>query len=165
MARTRQEGDFHVTGHLTGKTMGIPAGTLTNAGVNGSAAIATTKMRHQYIKVYAQESATSAADGAEVIHIAHGATGTIVGFAAGSVVANVGAATVTVDLLKNGTTVLSAVITLDSANTNYVVEDGTVNTTAYVDDDVLEVVIDGTAGGGTLALGVFAKALLREDPA
>jgi hypothetical protein len=40
--------------------------------------------------------------------------GTVVAFVAGAVVPNVGAATVTVNLLKNGTTVLSAVVTLNN---------------------------------------------------
>jgi hypothetical protein len=92
----------------------------------------------------------------------HGASATINSFKAGSVTACVGAATITVDLKKNGTSVLSAPITLNSSSTAYVVQSGTVTTTSLVAGDVLEVVVTATAGGGTLGNGVFAVAQVDE---
>jgi hypothetical protein len=70
---------------------------------------------------------------------------------------------VTVDLRKNGTTVLSAVITLNNANTARVAVAGALSVTTLVAGDVLEVVT-ATAGGGTLATGVFAIVTVNEMP-
>jgi len=157
------KGDIHVEGSLTATTLGIPSGTVVNDDVAAAAAIAASKLQHQYEKVYSQESATSAADEARVAHVVQGATGTIEGFEAGSVVAAVGDDTCDVDLLKNGTTVLNAAITLDSTNVAYTVEAGTVGTSAVVDGDVLEIKIDATHNTGTLAKGIFACVKIRED--
>jgi hypothetical protein len=85
-----------------------------------------------------------------------------VGFKAGSVTACVGAATITVDLKKNGVSVLTATIVLDNANTARVVEAATITTTAAVAGDVFEVSVAVAAGGGTIGSGVFAYAEFYE---
>ncbi len=81
---SRQEGDLHVNGHLTSKTAALPAGTLTDDMVNASAGLSVTKMRHQYTKKYADESATAASDQSRVLHIVHGTTGEVLAFKAGA---------------------------------------------------------------------------------
>ena len=159
---TRIDSDVYVNGNLNSLTMSIPAGTITNTAVNAAADIAATKLEHRSKILYAQESATNAADESRVVYCCYGATGTIIAFEAGSVVVATGNATCTVDLKKNGTSVLSAPITLDSTNTIMVAEAGTVTTTAIADGNVLEVVIDGTAGTGALAKGIFASIVLDE---
>jgi len=156
-------GDVHVEGSLTATTLGIPAGSVTNAGVAAAAGLSGSKLQHQYEKVYAQESGTAASDEARVVHVVQGATGTIEAFEAGSVVAAIGDDTCAVELLKNGTTVLSAAISLDSTSVAYIAEAGTVGTSAVVDGDVLEVSIDATHGTGTLAKGIFTCVKVRED--
>ena len=109
---SRQEGDLHVNGHLTSKTAALPAGTLTDDMVNASAGLSVTKMRHQYTKKYADESATAASDQSRVLHIVHGTTGEVLAFKAGAIVANTGGtAKVDIDLEKNGTTILTTTIT------------------------------------------------------
>jgi len=164
-AGARFENDVHVAGHLTAGTMTIPVLTVTDAMVNGSAAIATSKMRHRTFKHYSQEAATTSADEARCLHAVYGATGTVISFKAGSVVANIGDSTVTVDLHNDGASILTAVITLDSTNAAYTPEAGTIDTAAVVAGDVLEVVIDATVGTGTLALGVYCELVIDEDPA
>jgi len=141
----------------------ITAGTIVNADLADAAAIVATKVQHQYSPLFAQANSAAASDTGRVLHVVKGATGTIVAFRAGSIVAAIGAATVTVDLKKNGTTVLSAVITLDSGNTAYIVEEGTISVPAVVAGDVLTLVIVATAGGGTLPTGLFAQVVIRED--
>jgi hypothetical protein len=95
--------------------------------------------------------------------VIYGVSGTLLSFKAGSIVANIGAATVTLDLKKNGVTALSAVITLNNANTARVAVSGTLSVTTLAAGDVLEVVATATAGGGTLATGVFAELRWKED--
>lgn len=156
------DGDLHIRGGLSCEDFAPPANSIDNAAIETAAGILATKLQHQYKPTFSQNG-TAGSVGAQVIHIVRGATGTLVRFRAGSIVANVGAATVTVDLKKNGTTMLSAVITLDSANTAYVPEDATLAASALVADDVLSVTIVATAGGGTLATGLFVEAEIRED--
>lgn len=162
MGLTRHDGNFHVAGTLSAEDFTPPDGCIDNAAIEAATGIDATKLEHQFALTYAQANA-AAADETRVIHCAYGATGTIVSFEAGSIAACVGDSTVTVDLKKNGTTVLSAVITLDSTNTARVAEAATISTASYVDGDVLEVIVDATIGTGTLATGLFATAILRED--
>ena len=142
----------------------LTPGTVNDADLAASANLDATKMRHQYCPVFAQANSAAASDTGRVIHVVKGTTGTLVAFRAGSIVAATGNATVTVDLKKNGTTMLSAVITLDSGNTAYVLEEGTLSVTAVVAGDVLTLVIVATVGTGTLPTGLFAEVVVREDP-
>lgn len=160
MALNRFEGDLYVTGNIGSATLSIPAGTLINAGVNASADISATKLEMQHSVTYGQNGTASSVT--VPIHCVRNASGAVVSIEAGSVVANIGAATVTVDLKKNGTTMLTGVITLDNANTAYLSEAGTLSSTALVDGDVLTLVIVATAGGGTLATGLFVTVYWSE---
>lgn len=160
---TRMEGDVHVAGHLSANTMDIPAGTIVNADVGGSADIDATKLEHQFQKNYSQATDANVVAAEKIIHTVYGTTGTIVAFEAGIVTIPDGDRACTVDLHKNGTTVLSAVITLDSGNTTYVVEGGTISSASLADGDVLEVVIAISGSSGTNPQGVFANCVIRED--
>lgn len=156
--------NLDVRGQLTARTMVIPSNTLTDVSVNSAADVSASKLEHQYQKTYAQESATTAADESRVIHTVYGATGSIVAFECGCVVANIGAAIVEFDLKKNGTTVLNAELEINSGHTAYQVVAASLNSAliSLVDGDVLSVSIDGTAGGGTLGKGCFCTTILRE---
>jgi hypothetical protein len=158
---TTLDGDTHVNGHLSAKTAALPAGTVTNAMVNGSAAIACTKMQKPRLFYYSQNGTATSVT--VPIYECRGATATIQNLRCGSIVANIGAATVTVDLKKNGTTVLTGVVTLDNANTARVAEAGTLSVTSMVQGDWLEIVTVATAGGGTLATGLLVQAEVFED--
>lgn len=155
--------NVHVEGKLTCDDFSPPAGCVGDAGISGP--VTASKLGSRLRKTYAQESATTAAAESRVIHVAT-AAGTVVGFSAGCVVANIGAAVVTFDLKKNGTTVLTGVITVDNGDAARAVVDGTLSgaAVAYVADDVFEVVIAATAGGGTLGKGAFCQMLCDENP-
>lgn len=156
------QGDHFINGNLRSKVLLIPTGTVTNAGVNANAGIAATKLEHQNVLNYSQESGTTSATGDFVIHTVYGLTGSVVAFKAGSVTACAGAATITVDLHNNGASILTDPIELDSGSVAYIAEAGSVDTTALDVGDVLEVVIVATAGGGTIGDGVFATLIERE---
>lgn len=162
---SRHAGDLHVTGTISGGTTSLSSGAVLNASVAANAGIDADKLEHRFQKVVAQESGTTSATEDRVVHVVHGTTGTVVAFEAGSVTACAGAATITVDLHKNGTTILSAPITLNSSSTAYIVQTATISSASLADGDVLEVVIVATAGGGTLGNGVFASVQLDEDAA
>jgi len=156
----RLDEGLYVGGNLSAATMTIPAGTVTNAAVSASAGIVATKTVPQHVITYGQAN-TAAADETRVIHAAYGA-GTVIAVHAGSIGIAVGDATCTVDVKKDGTTILSAVITLDTGNTVYTPKAGTVSVSSYAATDVFTVVIDGTIGTGTLPTGVYVRLIVRE---
>jgi hypothetical protein len=157
-------GDVLVRGALqVTSTLTMGDGSISDAQISPTAAIAVTKLQHIHRKSYAQPNTASTTE-TRAIHVVHGATGTISGFKAGSIAKAVGDSTVTLDLKKNGTTCLSSVITLNSSNTNRVSVPGTLSVTSLATGDLLEVVITATAGTGTLPTGVYCSLDLVEDP-
>jgi len=161
----RLEGDTHVAGTLTANTITLPNLTVTDAMVAAAAGIGTAKMLHRCHAMYAQESATACTDESVCLAVIYGATGTLVSFKVGAVVACVGEAVVSIDLLKDGVSVLTAAVEIDSADPAYTPVAGTIDTAAVVAGDVLEVSIDETTGGGTAPKGVYCELVYDEDPA
>ncbi len=161
--RVEENGSFR--GVVTFIDLRINPGAVANAEVDAAAAIAASKLEHQHRLIYEQESATTAAAETRVVHVVDGLTGTLKGIKAGSVVANAGAATITVDLLNNGVSILTATFDLDSGDSAYDLVAGTIATAALAADDVLEIDIAVAAGGGTLGKGVFVYVDLYEDAA
>lgn len=155
------DGDLTVRGTFRCTSAGLPAASVGDNQFASSDPLSAAKQEHQHEEVVAQVHGTAAVTERRVLHVARGA-GSVTAFRAGVVVANVGAATITVDLRKNGTTVLSAVVTLNNTHTAYTKVDGTVSVPTYVAGDVFEVVITATAGGGTLGQGLFAQGVFRE---
>lgn len=155
--------DTYFTGnaYFTGPTVQLPNGSIGDAQHSASSPVTAAKLEHQYQPTFQQPHGTAATSERRPVHRARNA-GTVVAFVAGAVVPNVGAATVTVNLLKNGTTVLSAVVTLNNSQAAFAAVVGSISSAAYVAGDVFEVQTVATAGGGTLAQGVFAAPVFRE---
>ena len=146
-----------------GGSVNLPSACVGNAQIKTAAGIDAEKLEHQHRKCYAQESDTTAAAESRVVHVVKGTVGVLQAFRAGCVVANVGDSTITVDLLKNGVTLLTAPISLSSADSAYDVVAGTLASAGVVVGDVLEVAIVATVGEGTLGTGVFASLDLHEN--
>lgn len=72
-------------------------------------------------------------------------------------------ATVTVDIKKNGTTILSSVMTLNSTHSAREVVAGTLSVTTFADGDVFEAVIVATAGGGAVGTGLWGGIFVDEE--
>jgi hypothetical protein len=159
---TRIEGDLFVNGNISGRTMSVAASAISDAQVAGSANIAATKLQHQHRPGYSQPN-TTATTVTQAIFRCFGLTGAVVGFHAGSIGINAGAATITVDLKKNGASILTGVITLNSANVARVAVAGVISGGTLAAGDLLEVVVTATAGGGTIGTGFFCFATVNED--
>jgi hypothetical protein len=142
-------------------SLSLPAASIPAASIAPYAGIRGEDVQH-VVRKYLGQTGT-AATVTIPIHVVKGATAILKALKAGSIVANVGAATVTIDLKKNGASILTAVITLNSANTARICVDGTFSSTALVAGDFLELVVTATAGGGTLATGLLVDLLLYED--
>src|SRR6476646_2358954 len=110
-------GDVQIQGTLYAVGFTPPALSISDAQIAAAAAIAASKVIHQHRAFYAQGSGTTAAAATQVIYVGYGTTAAAIDFKAGAIVANIGAATCTVDLKKNGSSILGAVITLNNTQT------------------------------------------------
>lgn len=140
----------------------LPASCVGNSNVQAGAGIQASKLQHVFHPVYGQPGGSASTTERKVVSVVRGATATALSFAAGVRTACSGGATLTVDLLKNGTSILTGTVSLSSA-TAYSVNAGTLSSTSLVAGDVLEVSVTATAGGGTVGSGVFAVLSLAED--
>lgn len=157
---SRIEGSIYISGALSAKSMTLPDAVVTDDTVAADAAISALKLEHQFKPTYSKPSPASEV---AVLHYVFGATGVVSNVVAGTVALCTGDATISIDVKKNGTTILTAPIVLDSANTAYVAEAGTVSVTALAAGDVLTVAVTATAGTGALGTGLFVSLNLFED--
>lgn len=143
----------------------IPASSYGNREFDAGDPLAAAKVERRYSKHYAQESATTAADEARVLHVVVGATGTIQNFKVGCVVANIGDSKVEFDLKKNGVSILTAVAEVNVNHAAYALVSASIATAAVVAGNVLEVSINATIGTGTLGKGAFCELVIDESAA
>lgn len=152
--------DVQILGHLSAQSMTVPPGSLDDAGVKTGANIDPAKLGHYHEPTHSQNG--SAASETRAFFRARSA-GAVLEFLAGSIAIAVGDSTVTIDLKKNGASILSSVITLNNTRTARVAVAGTLTGGAVIAaGDLLEVVTVATAGTGTLPTGVFWSALIKD---
>ncbi len=157
------DGDLHIQGTLSSKLANFPANSVGNKQVSADAALASTKLIQRLRKNWFQGG--TVVDDVVGVAIISGATGTVVAVQAClTEVACVGAAVIDLDLLKNGSTILSATFQIDSADALYAVLVGTINTPGLVVGDVLEIDVNETTGGGTQGSGILIEVVYDEDP-
>lgn len=155
--------DVYVSGNLAAKTATLPTGCVLDASVAGAAGIQASKLVHQHWQHYRQSSNVNASSDQALIHYVYGATASIVQLVAGAVVLLTGNDTVTVDLWKNGSTILTSVISLSATDTVRVGKTPAGYTsTSLVSGDFLEIKITATHNTGTLPQGVFARLIITE---
>lgn len=152
-----QDGDLTIRGALnvTG-VANLAAGSLSGTALNTSVPAPANAVAHAHRRIYTTGSATTVVSATQVIHVCVGATGTVKTVEAGCVVPAIGTDTATVDVKKNGSTILSSTISLTSAQSARQMVAGTISVAALVAGDVLEVIVTPTHSTGTLATGVFA---------
>lgn len=168
MSQSTLQGDYYINGNLATKTFTPPSGSIENSHIEAAAGIDASKLEHRFRVGHAQAHGSAAAAERRVIHVVRGATATINSMRAGVVVIAVGDSTVSVNLYKNGSSILTGgtPITLSSADAAFALDSpGGFTSTALVQGDVLEVVQTVSAGTGTLPQGVFSVVELDEDAA
>lgn len=106
-----------------------------------------------------------------VLHQVPGKTATILAFRGGCAVAPIAGNITTLDLRKNGTSILVAPITLAAVVTPptvptlaYTIYTADLSVAAAVKGDVLELVITITGAGGAYSKGTWGQVVLFEDP-
>ncbi len=165
---SRIESGLHVAGHLSSTTMKIPDATLTDAGVNGSAKIAASKLVHRPVENYQQAPGSDVVAATVPLFIAHKA-GSVIAIEVAGLSIPSGDKTVTVDLQKSTgggafATILTGVVTIDSGETARVAVAGTINTAAFVDGDVFQLVVAVTGSSGTQVQGLVVTVTFDQDP-
>lgn len=156
--------DFYVHGDFRADSMQVPYNTIGDPHIAASLGIIQyNKLQQQRAAKYTQKYGTAVVSERTGIHIGVG-SGTIQNFFAVLAVPCVGAATVTVDLLKNGVSVLSGIITFNSGVTAFTSVLGTLSGSTYLASDVYEVNVTATAGGGTIGQGLTVMLYTKESP-
>lgn len=158
----RVQQDVRVEGILSARTLVPSAECVFDIHVAATAAIATIKMLHKHLKRVSQSGIAVAETRA--IHVVIGATGTLKYFRVGSIEPCTGVAEITIDLLKNGVSILTAPVVLTSSDTGRVDKETNFIITPVLVGDWFEVVITVAAGGDTLGSGVACELEIDEDP-
>lgn len=148
---------------ISGGTITLPSGTITDDAISTTAAIDVDKMQvlmKPFTNFGFAFDATPTTR-TEVVFIASSA-GVIRGFHAG--LYDTGTSTsVAFDMKKNGTTVLSSAVTVTHSQSDRSINDGTISVTSVAADDVITFVM--TVSSSTGAQGPFAFAEIQEVPA
>ena len=147
----------------TGGTFTLEAGVVVNESIASGAAIDADKMQHTYKPGTNFGFTTSGTPTSrhEPVFVASQA-GTVRGFAA--LLTDTGTSTsITFDLLKNGVTMLSSVVTITNATADRAVQAGTLSVTSFAADDVLS--INMAVSSSTGAQGPFAFIEIEENSA
>lgn len=156
MADQTFNGDMVVRGTLAPTRLVVPVGCVKSASIETGANLDADNLESRIYASHAQPNSAATAE-TRTMFVARRA-GTINEIIAGSIAAAIGDSTVTIDVKKNGTTVLSSTIVLDNTNTARTPEVGTISGDgSFVAGDWLEVVITISAGSGTLPTGVFVQ--------
>lgn len=164
----RFEGDTYFAGNVTAQSMTLPASAVTDTAVQAAAGVAYSKLDlSPRVALCLCDHATAVAVTRQQVYRVYGATASLLAFGLVNTVAATSDATATVTLLKNGSTILTGSITLDSSVTAYTFKQpGGYTSTSLVAGDVLEVSVSAvSAGAGALPKGVTAYLYLGPEKA
>ena len=155
---------------MTVADISFTGGGLRDSDIATGAAIAASKVRHQFtIDTELAEQGTEIAAIEKLIHIVHGATAELISFEGVIVAQGATSGTVLVDLQRSTAggafaSITTTDITLQYNSTILVPVAATLSTTSLVDGDVLKAVVS-VSGGGTYPDGLLTTLTLWEDPA
>ncbi len=150
------DGDLQVRGNVNCNSITLPLNAIDSAGqIKAGLNLPAEKFEQRFFPAWSQPNSAATSE-TRTLFVAR-RTGTINEVVAGSIAKAIGDSTVTIDIKKNGSTILNAVVTLDNANTARIVEVGSINSGAFVAGDWIEAVITATLGTGTLPTGVFLQ--------
>lgn len=155
------DGDLIVRGTVRAGNFQVPDNSVGDSQFNSADPLTAIKQEHQFNRLYEQARGASVAAKRTAFHLAI-AEGQFLDVRAGVTQACIGDSTITVDIYKNGTTILSSTISLSSSQAAYDQVVGTISSMDYAAADVFEVVVTVAAGTGTLGQGLFVHGVFRE---
>ena len=155
--------------NFTGPTS-FPDGSITNTKVAASADIAANKLQHRHAISHSQKDGTDVVSETIMLYIAR-ASGTLARFVVRPrLVPTGGDKQYTVDIQKavtgsnTWTSLLTAVVTVSSSDTNDVVKGGTlIGSPVYVLNDTIRFVITASGSTGSQGQGVAIEATVDES--
>jgi hypothetical protein len=164
MAQSVIQGDVLVTGNLSASSFNAPSNSVSNSSVIAGAQIDYSKLVHEVSIPLCTVEGTAVVTSSYPVFIARTAT-TLVAFNVAIVTPPTTSDTITVDLRNHygggNTSLLSSVVTLNSATTTYTMVTGTLASTSILAGSVLEIVITAT---GTSGKGLITNTTLAVQP-
>ncbi len=140
-----------------------PPGCITDNAIQAGADIDTSKLMHRFQPVYCQPVAATVSAETKIVHVVYGSTATLNTVEVGLVTANIGAATITVDVYVNGSSILVTPLTITNSLTAYTITTCDISNQNLVMNNVLEVVVTASASGGTIGKGLFVCPQIDEN--
>ena len=159
----RIDGDLLVLGTLTPARLTVPGGCVSDPAVPAGANVNSTKLMQRYEPIYTQPSGVAVVSERRFLHMVRSSTAVIQQIQAAVKQAITGADTVTVDLLKNGASILSAVLTINSTLAAFANLAGAVVSPNLVFGDVLEINVVATHTSGVLPQGLIVLVQIDEN--
>ena len=142
-----------------------PTGSITDNSIIAAAGVRASKLQQQYVKEKTLSAHAAAASATrQQIHRVMGATATILSFGVVASQAAGAASSATIDLKKNGVSILTATITLDNGTAAFALKAGTLSSASAVAGDVFEAEVTAVAGAN-VPKGLTAYLWFNEDPA
>lgn len=164
MADNTMKGSTYVDGNLSCKQFTPPTGSIGNNAIAVDG-LDRNKLDHEHQVVYSQESSIAVVTKRFPVWFAQAAAVIVNVRASTTNVACTGNATITIQIKKNGTNILSADLVLDSGNTVRVPEAAAgFTSTALAQNDHLEVDVTANAGTGALGQGLLVIVTLEMGP-
>ena len=158
-------GDLVVTGQIVATTNKPTADTVGDSEMDATDPIGTDKMLKPVKAFFSQAQGTDSTAVTQTVHVGRFG-GTINDVRATIETAPTGGdKTVTIDVLKNGTTVLSSTQSFSASDANGDVKVATLSVTSYVADDVIEVDIAVAGSTGSQGQGVAVIVDMQENNA
>lgn len=159
-------GPVVVTGNFSCSSLSAPAGCISDTAIvvpsAGSNGINTTKLNHRQHVRYSQAEGSSIATETRIVWLTNGTQASFVSVRAIEKTASSGGDTVTVDIRKNGTSILSGATPISVTGTSVVT--GIITTTTSTVGDYVEVVVTATHTSGTLGQGLYVDLIVDESP-
>lgn len=148
--------DVTIRGTLSPESINMPQNAISaDAQIKAGTNISADKTQTRIYRTHAQPNTAATAE-TRAMFVARKA-GTVKEVLVGSIAKATGDSTTTVNVLKNGTTILSSSVVLNNANTNRVGVAAAISSSVLAIGDWLEVVITISAGTGTLPTGLFVQ--------
>lgn len=153
------EGTYQVQ-TLVPQAITLPASCVGDSQVEAGAGLDASKLGHLHHARIGQKNGTANAAQRESFTVIVGATGTLKSFKAWNITAASGGDSTTVDLYKNGSSILSSTLTLNAA-AGTDVQSATFSSSSLVAGDKLELV--ATISGTNTGQGLTAQLRWEED--
>jgi len=166
MSTNTIQGNLYVNGNMACKTFTPPAGSVGDSAIPSGANLDADKLQHRWRPELTQLHGTAATAERRIVHTVKGATATIKSMLTTLSVIASGDRTVTIDLYKNGSSILTAPYVINSSNAAYSEESPLgFTSTSLVQGDKLEIVQALGGSTGNYPQGVSTVLDVDEDAA